>query len=131
MTLLFATRTDSRFGTDSLYPDYQYELTVPKQMLARPEVPSWQQYNFAGSMTMVFASGSARALFDEDATPCAPSVLSANRKLGALWLGLCMIVKSLADDRLVPICVLGFGNPEPRSRCEMQDPSAFVRTHLA
>src|SRR5271156_163358 len=54
MTLLFATRTDSRFGTGSLYPDYVYELTFPKQMLARPEVPSWQQYNFAGSMTMVF-----------------------------------------------------------------------------
>jgi hypothetical protein len=57
MTLLFATRTDSRFGTGSLYPDYVYELTFPKQMLARPEVPSWQQYNFAGSITMVFASG--------------------------------------------------------------------------
>ena len=97
MTLLFATRTDSRFGTDSLYPDYVYELTFPKQMLARPEVPSWQQYNFAGSMTMVFASGSARALFDEDATPCAPSVLSANRKLGALWLGLCIIAGSLIE----------------------------------
>jgi hypothetical protein len=26
-------------------------------MLARPEVPSWQQYHFAGSLTMVFASG--------------------------------------------------------------------------
>jgi hypothetical protein len=55
MTLLFATRTDSRFGTGSLYPDFVYELTFPKQMLARPQVPSWQQYNFAGSMTMVFA----------------------------------------------------------------------------
>jgi hypothetical protein len=30
---------------------------MPKQMLGRPEVPSWQQYNFAGSMTMAFASG--------------------------------------------------------------------------
>jgi hypothetical protein len=88
MTLLFATRTDSRFATGSLYPDYGYELTFPKQTLARPEVPSWRQYNFAGSMTMVFASGvGPRALCDEDATPCAPSVLSANRKLGALWLG--------------------------------------------
>jgi hypothetical protein len=26
-------------------------------MLARPEVHSWHQYNFAGSITMVFASG--------------------------------------------------------------------------
>jgi len=26
-------------------------------MLARPEVHSWHQYTFAGSMTMVFASG--------------------------------------------------------------------------
>jgi hypothetical protein len=41
--------------------------------------------------------GSARALFDEDATPCAPSVLSANRKLGALWLGLCIIAGSLIE----------------------------------
>jgi hypothetical protein len=80
MTLLFATRTDSRFATGSLYPDYVYELTFPRQMLARPEVPSWQQYNFAGSMTMVFASGSARALFDEDPTPCAPSVKGVDRR---------------------------------------------------
>jgi hypothetical protein len=36
-----------------LYPDCVYELTFPEQTLARPEVPSWQQYNFAGSMTMV------------------------------------------------------------------------------
>jgi hypothetical protein len=50
MTLLFTTRTDSCFGTDSLYPDYVQELTFPKQMLARPEVPSWQRYNFAGSI---------------------------------------------------------------------------------
>src|SRR5580693_2875525 len=35
MTLLFATRTDSRFGTGSLYLDYVSELTFPKQMLAR------------------------------------------------------------------------------------------------
>jgi hypothetical protein len=56
-------------------------------MLARPEVHSWQQDNFAGSITMVFASGVSRALFDEDATPCAPSMLSSNRKLGDLWLG--------------------------------------------
>src|ERR1700722_1086427 len=63
-----------------------YTSLLSKQMLARPEVHS-QQDNFAGSMTMVFASGSARALFDEDATTCAPSVLSANRKLVARQRG--------------------------------------------
>jgi hypothetical protein len=97
MTLLFATRTDSRFATGSLYPDYLYEPTFPKQMLARPEVPSWQQYNFAGSMTMVFASGVGPGAVRRRRDAVCTERVPANRKLGALWLGLCIIAESFIE----------------------------------
>jgi hypothetical protein len=45
-------------------------------MLARPEVPSRQRYNLAGSLTMVFASGAGP---------------------GALWLGLCIVADPLIE----------------------------------
>ena len=56
---------------------------------------------------MVFAGGAARAPFDEDATPCAPSVLSANQKLGALWLGSCIIAESLIAQSGQVVAFLG------------------------
>jgi len=40
-----------------LYPNLGIRAQISKQRLARPEVHSWHQYTFPGSMTMVFASG--------------------------------------------------------------------------
>jgi hypothetical protein len=72
--------------------------------------------------------GSGRALFDEDATPCAPNVLPANRKLGALWLGLCIIAESfieqsgqimglLRSDPVKRLQSLAFGNIPTQKQC--------------
>jgi hypothetical protein len=55
ITFPFATKTDSRLEPVDCIRTYLYEIS--KQMLARPEVHSWHQYTFAGSITMVFASG--------------------------------------------------------------------------
>src|SRR5277367_3260096 len=41
-------------GTDKLYPNLCIRAYISKQMLARPQVHSWHQYNFAASITMVF-----------------------------------------------------------------------------